>query len=147
MAQVRRWSPFAEWEALRREMDRLFREFFGEERPAGARGWMPAVDIYETPTDLVVQAELPGVKPEDVQIELTDDRLVLKGKREKPSTDEQATYHLLERHYGEFERAFALNVPVDTEKAEATYRDGVLTVRLPKIAPRQAKRIEVKVED
>jgi HSP20 family protein len=147
MTQMRRWSPFAELEAFRREMDRIFREFLGEERPGGAKGWTPAVDIYETPTDLVVQAELPGVKPDDVQIELTDDRLVLRGKREKPSTDEQATYHLLERHYGEFERSFALNVPVDIEKAEATYRDGVLTVRLPKIAPKQAKRIAIKVED
>lgn len=147
MAQMRRWSPFTELEAFRREMDRIFREFFGEERAAATRGWVPAVDIYETPTELVIQAELPGVKPDDVQIELTDDRLVLRGKREKQSTDEHATYHLLERHYGEFERSFVLNVPVDIEKAEATYRDGVLTVRLPKIAPKQAKRIEIKVED
>jgi HSP20 family protein len=143
---MRRWSPFAELEAFRREMDRIFREFLGDERAPTTKGWTPLVDIYETPTELVVQAELPGVQPEKVRIELTDDRLVLRGSRDRTPTEEQATYHLLERHYGEFERTFALNVPVDTEKAEATYRDGVLTIRLPKIAPKQAKRIEVKVE-
>lgn len=145
MAQIRRWSPFAELEAFRREMDRLLREFFGEERAAAPRGWTPAVDIYETPSELVVQVELPGVRREDIQIELMDERLTIRGKRERP-TEENATYHLLERNYGEFERSFALNVPVDTEKAEAAYRDGVLTIRLPKVAPKQAKRIEVRVE-
>ena len=146
MAQMRRWSPFAELEAFRREVDRLFREFFGEERATVTRGWSPAVDIYETPTEVVVQAELSGVRREDIQIELTDDRLTLKGKRERPEEAENATYHLLERSYGEFERSFALNVPVDIDKAEAAYRDGVLTIRLPKVEPKRAKRIEVKVE-
>ncbi len=144
MPQIRRWSPFSELEAFRREVDRLFREFFGEER-APTRGWTPAVDIYETPTELVIQAELPGVKREDIQIELTDERLTVRGKRERVS-EESATYHLLERTYGEFERSFTLNVPVDIERAEANYRDGVLTIHLPKVAPKQAKRIEVKVE-
>jgi len=146
MAQMRRWSPFAELEAFRREMDRLFREFFGEERTPSARGWTPSVDIYETPTEVVVQVELPGVKREDIQVELTDDRLTLRGKKERSQEAENATYHLLERNYGEFERSFALNVPVDTDKAEASYRDGVLTIRLPKVEPKRAKRIEVKVE-
>jgi len=146
MAQMRRWSPFAELEAFRREMDRLFREFFGEERTPAARGWTPSVDIYETPTEVVVQVELPGVKREDIQVELTDDRLTLRGKKERSQEAENATYHLLERNYGEFERSFALNVPVDTDKAEASYRDGVLTIRLPKVEPKRAKRIEVKVE-
>lgn len=146
MAQIRRWSPFAEFEAFRREVDRLFREFFGEERAPVTRGWSPAVDIYETPAEVIVQAELPGVKKEDLQIELSDDRLVLKGRKERPEEAENATYHLLERTYGEFERSFVLSVPVDIEKAEATYRDGVLVIRLPKVEPKRAKRIEVKVE-
>ncbi|MEJ7614906.1 MAG: Hsp20/alpha crystallin family protein, partial [Candidatus Fervidibacter sacchari] len=71
MAQMRRWSPFAELEAFRREMDRLLREFFGEERAPAARGWTPSVDIYETPTEVVFQVELPGIQREDIQIELT----------------------------------------------------------------------------
>ncbi|MGQ9461711.1 MAG: Hsp20/alpha crystallin family protein [Candidatus Fervidibacter sp.] len=146
MAQIRRWSPFAELEAFRREVDRLFREFFGEERAPVTRGWSPMVDIYETPAEVILQAELPGVKKEDLQIELSDDRLTLKGKKERPEEAENATYHLLERHYGEFERSFVLNVPVDIEKAEATYRDGVLVIRLPKVEPKRAKRIEVRVE-
>jgi HSP20 family protein len=146
MAQMRRWSPFAELEAFRREVDRLFREFFGEERTPAARGWTPSVDIYETPAEVVVQAELPGVKREDIQIELTDDRLTLRGKKERSQEAENATYHLLERNYGEFERSFVLNVPVDIDKAEASYRDGVLTIRLPKVEPKRAKRIEVRVE-
>lgn len=146
MAQMRRWTPFAELEAFRREVDRLFREFFGEERAPVTRGWSPTVDIYETPSEVVVQAELAGIQRENIQIELTDERLTLKGKRERPKEAENATYHLLERNYGEFERSFVLNVPVDIEKAEATYHDGVLTIRLPKVEPKRAKRIEVKVE-
>lgn len=146
MAQMRRWSPLAELEAFRREMDKLLREFFGEERPSTARGWSPAVDIYETPSEVVVQAEVPGISRENIQIELTDERLVLKGKKERSEEAENATYYLLERNYGEFERSFVLNVPVDIDKAEATYRDGVLTIRLPKVEPKRAKRIEVKVE-
>lgn len=145
MERIRRWSPLAELEAFRREMDRVLREFFGEERAPTARGWTPVVDIYETPTEVIVQAELPGVQREDIQIELTDDRLTLRGKRER-TTEENVTYHLLERNYGQFERSFALSVPVNTEKAEANYRDGVLIVRLPKVEPKKAKRIEVKVE-
>ncbi|MCS7192592.1 MAG: Hsp20/alpha crystallin family protein [Armatimonadetes bacterium] len=146
MAQMKRWSPFAELESFRREVDRLFREFFGEERPSTTRGWLPAVDIYETPTEVVVHAELPGVRREDIQIELTDERLTLKGKKERLIESENATYHLLEQNFGSFERSFTLNVPVDIEKAEAIYRDGVLTIRLPKIEPKKTKRIEVKVE-
>ncbi len=146
MAQVRRWSPLAELEAFRREMDRVLREFFGEERAPAARGWTPVVDIYETPTEVVVQAELPGVQRGDIQIELTDERLTLRGQRER-TAEENVTYHLLERHYGQFERSFALSVPVDTEKAEANYRDGVLIIRLPKVEPKRARRIEVKAED
>lgn len=91
MAQIRRWSPFAELEAFRREMDRILREFFGEERAPAVRGWTPAVDIYETPNEIVVQAELPGIRREDIQIELTDERLTLRGKRERV-TEESATY-------------------------------------------------------
>lgn len=146
MAQMRRWTPFAEFEAFLREVDRLFREFFGEERAPVTRGWSPTVDIYETPSEVVVQAELAGIQRENIQIEYTDDRLTLKGKRERPEETENTTYHLLERNYGEFERSFVLNVPVDFEKAEANYRDGVLTIRLPKVEPKRAKRIEVKVE-
>lgn len=145
MAQIRRWTPFAELESFRREVDRLFREFFGEERAPTARGWTPIVDLYETPAELVLQAELPSISRDAIQIELTDERLTLRGKRERV-TEENATYHLLERNYGEFERSFVLNVPVDTEKVEANYKDGVLTVRLPKVTPKKARRIEVRVE-
>ncbi len=146
MAQLRRWSPFAEMEAFRREVDRLIREIFGGETRAAPRAWSPAVDVYETPTHLTIQAEIPGVSRQDLQIDVSEDRVIIRGKRESQPIEDK-TYHILERTYGQFERAVSLSAPVDADRAEATYKDGVLTINLPKKEVRKARRIAVQVQE
>lgn len=148
MMEIRRWRPFAELEALRREVDRLFREAFREfmgEEPIRRGAWLPPVDVYETDTEVVVVMELPGIKKEDVTIELTDDVLTIRGKRERVRKEGE-TYHIVERAYGEFERRFNLGVPIDRERVEATFKDGVLTIRLPKAERVRPRKVEIKVE-
>lgn len=145
---IRRWSPFTELETLRREVDRVFREAFrelwGEEAPRRA-GWVPPVDICETDSEVVVTVELPGLNKDDVQIELSDDVLTIKGKRQREQREGE-TYHLIERGYGEFERRFSLGVPIDRDRVEANFKDGVLTITLPKAEEVRPRRVEIKTE-
>ncbi|MCS7225253.1 MAG: Hsp20/alpha crystallin family protein [Armatimonadetes bacterium] len=146
MAQIRRWSPFSELEAFRREMDRFWREFFGEEPRAVTRAWLPAIDLSETPTHLTIQAELPGVSKDNLNIDVSEDRVVIRGKKE-PEPREDRTYHLLERIYGEFERSITLPSPVDADAAHATYKEGVLTIHLPKKEAKKTRRISIQVQE
>lgn len=146
--EIRRWRPFAELESLRREFDRIFREalreFWGEE-PIRRGAWVPPVDVCETENEVIVAVELPGVKKDDVTIELTDDVLTIRGKREREQREGE-TCHIIERAYGEFERRFSLGVPIDRERVEAVFKDGVLTIRLPKAEEVRPRRVEIKVE-
>lgn len=146
--EIRRWEPFESLELLRREFDRIFREAFRElrgEEPLRRGAWVPPVDICETASEIIVTMELPSVKKEDVTIELRDDVLMIRGKREREQKEGE-TYHLIERAYGEFERRFSLGVPIDREKVEATFKDGVLTIKLPKAEEVRPRRVEIKSE-
>ena len=132
-------SPFG----LRREIDRLFEDTFG--RGEGMNAWSPAVDVREGESDLSLEVELPGIKPEEVEI--TADKGVLTIRGEKQSTrkegDENSRYHLVERTYGSFTRSFQLPQGLDEEKIEASYNDGVLSVRIPKSALPQPRKIQI----
>ncbi|MCS7225254.1 MAG: Hsp20/alpha crystallin family protein [Armatimonadetes bacterium] len=142
MARLARWSPFAELEAFQRQMDRLFREFFGDLTRREPGAWLPPVDIYETEDKLVLQAELPGFNKDQIHIDVTDDRVTIRGQRESERKDDR-TYHLIERWDGQFERSFRLGVEVEADKAEAHYRDGILTVEVPKKEARKSRRITI----
>ncbi len=142
MTKLTRWSPFAEIESFRREIDRLFREAFGDLPRAESRTWVPQVNIYEGPETVVVQADLPGLNKDQIQVDVSDDRVTIRGRRELERSEDR-TYHLIERWEGEFERSFSLDVRVDAEKSEATYRDGVLTLVLPKKDASKVRRIPV----
>src|SRR5256885_15748837 len=141
-----RREPFRD---IQGEMNRLFDSFFG--RPLAtatgteSRVWMPVVDMYETKDDLILRFELPGVSEKDVSLSITDDVLTVKGERsfDQESKDDHA-YHV-ERAYGKFERSVELPVPVQVDRAKATYRDGVLEVRLPKAAEAKPKEIKIDI--
>lgn len=114
--------------------------------PRGARPWSPSVDIYETENELVLKADLPDVKLEDIQVGVENQTLTLKGERKFEEDDSIRGHHRIERHYGAFVRSFTVPATVDPEKVAAEYKNGVLTVKLPKkeaAKPRQVK-IEVK---
>jgi HSP20 family protein len=137
---------------LRSEMDHLFDTFLRE--PFGALDWphwgdgsfSPAVDVSEDDKELSVRAELPGIDPKDLDVSVVGNQLTLSGqKRESKETKEKGVYHS-ETRYGSFRRTIPLPEGVDTEHVDAQFANGVLTLHLPKTAPANQKRIEVKVK-
>ena len=129
---------------LRREIDRLFENTFGRGQ-AGQNEWTPAVDIRETEQELTFAVELPGTKPEDVEVTADDGVLTIRGEStEERKEGEQGRYHLVERNYGAFMRRFQLPQGVDAEKIEADVEHGLLQVRIPKAALPQPKKIQIK---
>ena len=128
-------------------MDRLWDSFF-ERRPARAEEvseWFPTLDVSETKNDYVVKAELPGIDPKDIDISLTSDLLTIKGEKKVEATSKDANWFRQERAYGAFGRTVELPVVVDAKKIEAQFRDGVLTITLPKAEEAKPKQIEIKV--
>ncbi|MBI3625248.1 MAG: Hsp20/alpha crystallin family protein [Candidatus Rokubacteria bacterium] len=142
-----RWDPLRGLGEIQSEVNRLFDSFFG--RPAGLgaveRVWAPATDMYETKDVLVVSLELPGVKEKEVQVSITNDILTVKGERSQLQEVKDENYHRLERWFGKFERNIPLPLPVQTDKAKATYRDGVLEIKLPKAEAVKPKEIKIDV--
>ena len=144
---VERWEPFRNLNDIQGEMNRLFDSFFG--RPAsvaaGERMWAPLSDMYETKDDLFVTFELPGVREKDVNVSITSDMLTLKGERRFERDVKDEGYYRLERVYGKFDRSMPLPVAVQADKVKATYRDGVLEIRLPKVEEVKPKEIKIDV--
>ena len=143
---VERWEPFRNLNDIQGEMNRLFDSFFG--RPAtlaaAERMWAPLTDMYETKEDLFVTLELPGVREKDVSVSITGDVLTVKGERRLERDVQEQGYHRLERVYGKFERSMPLPIAVQADQVKATYRDGVLEIRLPKVE--EVKPKEIKIE-
>ena len=129
---------------LRREIDRLLQEASGS-RPTRQTEWAPAVDIRETAHELIFVVELPGIKPEGVEVTAQDLVLMIRGERAEEEEAEAGRYHLVERNVGAFMRHFHLPQGVDTDKIEASFEQGVLRVRIPKAALPEPKKIRVSV--
>jgi len=143
------WRPFRELERMRREMDRLWDSFF-EERPRRrveeVGEWLPSLDLSETKNDLVVKAELPGIDPKDIDISLANDVLTIKGEKKQEKEEKEEDYHLIERSYGAFTRSIRLPREVQSDKINASYKNGILRVTLPKSEEAKKKEIKIKVE-
>ncbi len=141
-----RWDPFREMMSLREAMDRLFEESFV--RPAawlsrGEYAGLP-VEMYETDKEVVVKAPLPGFKPNEVDIELQSGVLSIRAEHKEEREEKDATYHLREFRVGSLYRQVTLPAEVNADKAEATFENGVLTLRLPKAEKAKARKIKVK---
>ena len=138
-----------ELEKLRREMDRLF-ERLGEWRPFFWRGeegeWLPAIDLSETAKEIIVKAELPGMDPEDIDVTLTGNTVKIQGERKQEKEEEGENFHKVERSYGAFVRTIQLPVEVDPDNVKATYKKGVLTLRMPKTKAETMKKVEISTE-
>ena len=143
-----RWTRNGNMLNLHDEVNRLFNDVLtqGELRPLLPAGWLPAVDLHETPEDYTVEMDLPGVNPKDLKIELLEGLLTIKGERksERPA-DSGTTAHRLERNAGPFERAFRLPGRVDPGQVKASYKDGVLIVRVPKAPESVGREITIEV--
>jgi HSP20 family protein len=133
--------------SMRDEMNRVLNEAFGrssnDESAWFAGAWTPPVDIYETDEALILKAELPGFTKDDINIELKDSTLLIKGERKHEADVKEGNYHRMERAYGAFQRSFMLPTTVDREQVKASYKDGILELRLPKVQAAQPKRIAV----
>jgi len=149
MSNLIRWQPLRETLTLRDAMDRLFDEAFS--RPLSqADGWRgtggPSIDMYETGNEVVIKASLPGLKSEDVQINVTGEMLTIKGETKEKAEVEEKAYHIREQRYGLFERTLSLPTMVTPDKAKAEFDAGVLIITLPKAEEVKAKTIAVKAK-
>jgi len=143
-----RWDPFRELEGIQSRLNRLFSEpsyRMGEGDDLSFAGWSPAVDIQETEKEYAVKADLPETKREDVKVEFQDGVLTIQGERKLEKEDKGKRFHKLERGYGKFVRRFALPTEVDAAQVSAEFKDGVLSVHLPKTPNEKPKAITVKV--
>lgn len=140
-ADVAVWPTFGRLFNLRDDLDRLFEGSFGEL----ARGWNPVVDIFEDADNVIVKAELPGMKKEDIDVSLHDGVLSISGERKEEHEIKDAQTHRSERFVGSFQRSVTLSSPVKNDQVKAEYKDGILTVTLPKAEEAKRKQIEVKV--
>ncbi len=137
-------DPFTELEHLQRQMDNLFKNVAGAERYPRRVGVYPLVNISEDPDHIYVRAELPGVSPEDLDITIKDQQLVLRGERKIPTAEKNVNYHRRERESGFFRRVLRLPAQVDPAKVEAVSKDGVLTITLAKMEEVKPRQISVK---
>ena len=139
-----RWNPIGTLAGM--EIDRLNRMFSALETEAFNQAWVPAVDIYETDThEVVIKAELPDVKKEDIGVSVENSVLTLTGER-KPEQSKREQFQCVERRFGRFSRSFTLPTSVDAGQIAASYKDGVLTIRLPRREEAKPRQITVNVE-
>jgi HSP20 family protein len=139
-----RYNPFREMEEFARSWsllpDLVSRVF---EEPVAVRPWTPSVDIEEKDNEIVVRADVPGVSEKDLDVRLENNTLTIKGERKLEKEDKQKGYHRIERAYGSFVRSFTLPAAVDADKVEAHYKDGVLTVTLPKTEAAKSRKVKI----
>ena len=144
-----RWNPLDDIVSFQRRMNKLFEDTFLVKRHPdeefGAGIWSPAVDIYETESDIVLKAELPEVDQKDIEIKIDENVLTLKGERRFEKETKEENYHRMERFYGSFSRSFTLPSGIEQEKIKAQYKDGVLKITMPKKAETKSKKITVEI--
>ena len=138
------WTPWAGLASLRREMDRLFDRFVEPSSEEMESQWWPKVDLSETKDALVVKAEIPGVEQKDISVSLQNGVLTITGEKRHENEEKDEHYHRVERAYGSFARSLTLPIGVEAEKVNATFKDGLLTVTLPKTAAAKGTTIPVK---
>lgn len=143
-----RFNPARDLWRIRDDMDKVFNQFFsrpyeGDDFPEIE--WAPRVDIMEKDNEYMLRAELPGLVKDDVKITMQDNVLTIKGEKKEEIKEENKNYHLCERRYGKFMRSFRLPTPVEAKKIDANFKDGVLTISLPKSEEAKPKEIEIKM--
>lgn len=145
------WDPNRELTSLQSEMNRLFSSFFepSAARPAAggetARRWSPAMDVVERDDHYVLRTDVPGVREEDIAVELDGNVLTVSGRRQAEHDEDRKGFHRVERVYGEFSRSLTVPDGVDADKIEASYDRGVLEVRVPKPEQAKPRRVAINV--
>jgi HSP20 family protein len=150
------WQPFSEMARWEREMERTLDDFLGRRfRPLWGEHWWPVrdvgveapvLDLYEEKDEIVAKVELPGLEKSDIEVHISDKLLTIKGEKKKEEETKKENYYRLERSYGSFIRSVELPTEVQGEKARASFKNGVLEIRLPKSEEAKKKETRVKVE-
>lgn len=147
MMNLVKWDPFNDMRSLQNRLNRFFGQDFSPrtwlDEELSMANWKPAVDIYDNDNSIVIKAELPGVESKDVEVELKDRVLTLKGERSEEKEVKEESYHRKERVFGKFQRSFTLPAEVDADKIKAEYKDGVLNIEIPKPEEIKPKKITV----
>ncbi|GMV32181.1 MAG: heat-shock protein Hsp20 [Chloroflexi bacterium] len=147
MSSLIRWEPAREMMTLREAMDRLFDDAFTRPLSLPGNAWsVPVVDMYQTDNEVVVKAALPGVKSDEVQINITGELLTLRGEVKEESETKEKAYHIREQRWGSFERSIALPTQVVADKAKAEFENGILTITLPKAEEVKPRTIAIKTK-
>jgi HSP20 family protein len=152
MLELIPWTERHRLVDLRSDIDSIFDEFFGRNMDSEIEPWgavissSPDIDMEENDREIIVKAEIPGLEPNDFQISLDDNALIIKGEKREEKKEERKNYHMTERRYGSFYRSIPLPSEVDSNKVKASYNKGILEVSLPKSKPHKAKKITVNVK-
>jgi len=145
-----RWDPFRDVATLQERINRIFNESFGRSRDiedeVSMYDWSPPVDIYETSDGIVFKAELPGINKEDVSVEVKDNMLILQGERLLDPKIKDENYYRKERSFGKFHRSFSLQDPIKSDLIKASFKNGVLTVEIPRPEKEKPKKISVDID-
>ena len=144
--EISAWTPFRDMVNMQREVGHLFDSLFADVDGGGnfVASWSPRADVIENNEAYIIKAELPGVNKNDVKITLRENVLTIKGEKKQEKEENGKNFHRVERSYGSFERSFALPAEVKDDKIDAAYKDGILTITLPKAEETKPKEIEVK---
>jgi len=142
------WDPFRDVSTMREDMERLFDSMLSRyPRERVQAVWAPSIDVEETNDAMIIRVELPGMKREDIKVTVAEDTVTISGERKYENDRKDRTFHRVERAYGSFQRAIALPVSVQGDKAEASYRAGVLELTLPKAERVKAREITIESKD
>lgn len=145
---VIRWRPWNELEGLRRDMDRMFDNFYRSESSdvENLSGLYPPVDIKETKDELILTTEIPGISKDDINISFSENTLTIKGEKKEEKKESDHNYHKVERRFGSFQRSFTLGTQVDADKVNASCKDGILIIEMPKKEEVKPKEIPISVK-
>ena len=143
MATLVRWEPFRELAQLQGEMGGLFNGLLEGQNGRSSQAWVPALDVWETDSEVVYAFDLPGIPEDKIQIEVQDDTLTVSGERVKETQEQGDRYFRFERRYGSFARAVGLPNGIDESKIAASYVNGVLEIRVPKPEEARPRRIQL----
>jgi HSP20 family protein len=147
---IMRWRPLRDIVSIQDEMNQLFDDFFGGRVPrrwlkAEEGLWTPNVDVSETKDEIVVTAEMPGMKKEDITLSVQDNVITLSGEKKSEEEKKDANFYRLERSFGSFCRSFTLPTPVEADKIKASFKDGILKVTLPKSEKVKPQEIPINI--
>ncbi|HRR95466.1 MAG TPA: Hsp20/alpha crystallin family protein [Candidatus Ratteibacteria bacterium] len=146
MAKLAKWSPFKEIMDVRDDFDRLVDRIFNRDLDLWEGGRVPAIDVYEEGDNIIVKAEVPGVKKEDISVSLNGDILTISGKSQEEKEVKKENFYRKEIRSGTFSRSITLPAQIDKDKVKASYKDGVLQLTLPKSPEEKKKEVKIKVE-